>query len=130
MNTAKKFGIVNIGIPGNFRREELRDRLGLTGCEVSVNTLPASEEIPFVHKHKNNEEVYLVLSGNGFIFLDGDVWPLKQGDAVKVSPPVERCLKAGDNGPLTYICVQAGEGATPEVTKEDGLITRTKAVWK
>ncbi len=38
--------------------------LGLTGSEVSLNRLPAGKGIPFVHAHKKNEELYIVLRGN------------------------------------------------------------------
>ena len=34
---------------GEEPRTELHDRLGLTGCEVSVNRLPAGAAVPFVH---------------------------------------------------------------------------------
>lgn len=46
-------------------RTELHDALGLTGCEVSVNALPAGAAVPFVHRHVKNEEVYGVLEGRG-----------------------------------------------------------------
>jgi uncharacterized cupin superfamily protein len=39
--------------------------LGLTGCEVSLNRLPAGKGMPFVHTHKKNEELYIVLRGSG-----------------------------------------------------------------
>lgn len=42
-------------------RTELHDRLGLTGAEISVNTLPAGASVPFVHAHKANEEIYFIL---------------------------------------------------------------------
>jgi uncharacterized cupin superfamily protein len=129
MNTEKKFSFTSFGVPGSFRRTELREKLGLTGCEVSINTLPATKEIPFVHAHKKNEEVYLILSGKGMIFLDGVVHKLTAGDAVRIAPDVQRCLKADDQEALTYICIQAREGATPEVTLKDGFIIETKTVW-
>ena len=37
-------------------RIELHDILNLTGAEISVNTLPAGTNIPFIHSHKQNEE--------------------------------------------------------------------------
>ena len=40
-------------------RTELHDALGLTGAEVSFNCLPAGAGVPFVHSHKNNEEIDL-----------------------------------------------------------------------
>ena len=34
----------------------------LTGAEVSINTLPAGANVPFVHSHKNNEEIYGIIA--------------------------------------------------------------------
>ena len=42
---------------GNEGRVELHDTLSLTGAEISINDLPAGANVPFVHSHKNNEEV-------------------------------------------------------------------------
>ena len=39
-------------------RVELHDSLALTGAEVSINHLPAGAGVPFVHSHKQNEEIY------------------------------------------------------------------------
>ena len=52
-------------------RTELHDLLGLTGAEVSVNTIPAGGSVPFVHAHKANEEIYFILSGKGKVEIDG-----------------------------------------------------------
>ena len=49
-------------------RTELHNALNLTGAEVSLNNLPAGVSIPFVHAHTNNEELYIVLSGEGVFF--------------------------------------------------------------
>lgn len=40
---------------GNEDRVELHAALSLTGAAVSINTLPAGANVPFVHAHKNNE---------------------------------------------------------------------------
>ena len=53
-------------------RVELHDSLALTGAEVSINHLPAGAGVPFVHSHKQNEEIYGILSGKGFITIDGE----------------------------------------------------------
>ena len=42
-------------------RTELHDVLGLTGAEISINHLPAGVGVPFVHSHKKNEEIYIIL---------------------------------------------------------------------
>ena len=48
---------------GNEGRVELHETLSLTGAEISINTLPAGANVPFIHSHKTNEEVYGILSG-------------------------------------------------------------------
>ena len=50
-------------------RTELHDLLSLTGAEISCNNLPAGVSVPFVHAHKHNEEVYLVLEGEADCML-------------------------------------------------------------
>jgi len=43
----------------------LHDALELTSCEISLNCVPKGFKLPFNHKHKQNEEVYIVLKGKG-----------------------------------------------------------------
>ena len=43
---------------GNEGRIELHETLSLTGAEISINKLPAGASVPFIHSHKNNEEIY------------------------------------------------------------------------
>ena len=50
---------------GNDARIELHDKLNLTGAEVSINALPAGSNVPFVHSHKQNEEIYGIIEGAG-----------------------------------------------------------------
>lgn len=54
-------------------RTELHDKLALTGAEISINNLPAGTCVPFIHCHKNNEEIYVILSGKGKAVIDGEV---------------------------------------------------------
>jgi uncharacterized cupin superfamily protein len=102
--------------------------LGLTGCEVSLNYLPAGESVPFVHAHKQNEELYIITGGNGLFFVDGDEFAIEEGSLVRVAPAGERALKAGDQD-LYYICIQVREGSLVQATIEDGVVLETKASW-
>ena len=83
---------INIGSEG---RVELHDKLALTGAEISVNRLPAGAGVPFVHAHKNNEEIYGVLEGKGKAVLDGEEIALTAGDWLRVAPatPVLRVAR-------------------------------------
>ena len=90
MNSSKKNFTLNHA--SGDARTELHDELGLTGCEVSVNDLPAGAAVPFVHAHRQNEELYGILSGAGEIWLDGEVIALRAGDWLRVlSAPFGHC---------------------------------------
>lgn len=104
------------------------ESLGLTGCEISFNSLPAGQFIPFVHSHKLNEEVYIIIGGDGQFMVDGDEFAVKEGTVIRVSPKGERTVKAGDDG-ITYICIQSQENSLTQSTEKDGDILPTKASW-
>ena len=74
----------------NEPRIELHDNLALTGAEVSINSLPAGTSVPFVHFHKNNEEIYGVLTGSGKGIIDGDEMPLTAVVWLQVSRSAKR----------------------------------------
>lgn len=67
-------------------RVELHDKLGLTGAEISINSLPADASVTFVHAHRQNEEIYAVIEGSGKAVIDGDTVQLKAGDWVRIAP--------------------------------------------
>lgn len=104
-------------------RTELHKLLSLTGTEVSINNLPAGVSIPFVHAHKNNEELYIVLSGKGSFFVDGEEFLISEGDCLRVDPKGERCLKATDDSALRYLCIQSRAGSLQGYTMSDGIIS-------
>jgi uncharacterized cupin superfamily protein len=100
--------------------------LGLTGCEVSLNRLPAGKGMPFVHAHKKNEELYIVLGGTGTFFADGEEFPIQEGSLVRVAPKGERAFKAGSED-LYFICIQTEAGTLTQATLEDGIRLPTRA---
>lgn len=104
-------------------RTELHELLSLTGTEVSINNLPAGVSIPFVHAHTNNEEFYIVLSGKGSFFVDGEEFLISEGDCLRVDPKGERCLKAADDSALRYLCIQSRAGSLQGYTMSDGIIS-------
>lgn len=67
-------------------RVELHEALGLTGAEVSINTVPPNGGVPFAHVHTNNEELYIVLEGKGELWIDGETLPIQAGDSFRIDP--------------------------------------------
>ena len=84
-----------VNVPAGEARVELHDSLNLTGAEVSISNLPAGAGVPFVHSHKQNEEIYAVLSGRGTMVVDGEIVELQAGDWLRVAPAGERQFGCG-----------------------------------
>ena len=91
-------------------RVELHDSLALTGAEVSINHLPAGAGVPFVHSHKQNEEIYGILSGKGFITID------------RIAPDGKRQISAASDSPIGFICIQVKAGSLEGYTMTDGVV--------
>ena len=103
-------------------RTELHDKLSLTGAEISVNHLPAGASVPFVHAHKNNEEIYFVLEGKGKAVVDGEAVELAAGDWIRISPAGKRQFFAAEDSAISFICIQVKEHSLEAYTKEDAIV--------
>ena len=106
---------------GNEGRAELHETLSLTGAEVSINSLPTSASVPFVHSHKNNE-IYGVIAGKGTAIIDGDTVEITAGDWLKISPAAKRQFFAASDSSITYICIQVKENSLDGFTADDAII--------
>ena len=107
---------------GQDARTELHDQLGLTGAEISVNNLPAGAGVPFVHAHKQNEEIYVILSGKGQAVIDGETITLQQGDWVRIAPQAKRQFSAAADSAISYACIQVKAGSLEAYTAADAII--------
>ncbi len=103
-------------------RTELHDQLSLTGAEISVNHLPAGASVPFVHAHKNNEEIYGVLEGKGRAEIDGETVELSAGDWLSVAPAARRRFFAAEDTPIRFICIQVKANSLGDYTKDDAIV--------
>lgn len=103
-------------------RTELHDALSLTGAEISVNNLPAGAGVPFVHSHKQNEEIYAVLAGKGRAVIDGETVELAAGDWIRVAPAAKRQFSAAEDSAISWICIQVKENSLEGYTADDAVI--------
>lgn len=103
-------------------RTELHDELNLTGAEISVNVLPAGGSVPFVHSHKQNEEIYAVLEGSGSAVIDGERVDLKANDWLRIPPSAKRQFFAAENESFKYLCIQVKENSLEGYTMTDAVL--------
>ena len=129
MKTGKHFKVSSIGEIGKVGRVTLHEELGLTGSEVSINNLPAGVSVPFVHAHKQNEEVYLILKGKGQFYIDGEEFAVAEGDVLRLDPVAARCVKADGQSTLSYVCIQTGAKSLVQFTETDGVPVDAKPSW-
>jgi mannose-6-phosphate isomerase-like protein (cupin superfamily) len=109
----------------------LKELLGLTSAEISVNSLPMGKSIPFYHKHRLNEEIYIFLRGKGEFQVDGMVFPVHEGVMVRVDPEGERCLRnTSTELDLYWIVVQSRRGSYEGDTIQDGYGVQKRVSWQ
>lgn len=125
LEKGEKFSHVSVG---NLKAIEgkvfLKDALGATSCEISFGTLPTGVSVPFFHSHRNDEENYIVLSGEGKFQVNDEVFDITEGSVIRVATNADRNIKCTSATPLTYICIQAKEGSLEAYTQTDADITQ------
>lgn len=87
----------------------LREKVGLNGAEVSLNRMSAGAAMPFFHRHKQNEELYIFVGGSGEMVIDDQTFPVTEGTVVRVSPKGARYWRNNSSNDLYFICMQYRE---------------------
>jgi mannose-6-phosphate isomerase-like protein (cupin superfamily) len=95
-------------------REPLEaSRTGLTHFR-----LRPGKRSPFNHRHREAEEVYVILTGDGRVKLGDEIRPVGPLDAIRIAPEVPRAFEAGPNG-LEFIAFGAYNEADGEPVEDD-----------
>lgn len=104
------------GLEGHFGRSAMESR----DVGVSLWRYSPGFRSHGGHRHGEQEEAYLVISGSGEVLLDGEVFELRQWDLVRCSPEVVRAFAAGPDG-MEIVAVggprpEGGDGEQTEVS--------------
>jgi mannose-6-phosphate isomerase-like protein (cupin superfamily) len=103
------------GLEARFARKHLdSEHLG-----VSYFRYGPGFRAPYGHRHREQEEAYVVVSGSGRLRVDDDIVDLKRWDVVRVAPEVVRGFEGGPDG-LEVIAIGADrpEGGDGELVKD------------
>jgi quercetin dioxygenase-like cupin family protein len=92
----------------------LRRQLGVTAFGINQLVLQPGQR-GRIHRHAEQEEVYLVLGGTLTLLIEGEEQTLGRGELVRVAPPVRRQLV--NRGPDRLVLVALG-GAGEHVGRE------------
>jgi mannose-6-phosphate isomerase-like protein (cupin superfamily) len=74
---------------------------------------------PYGHRHREQEEAYVVVGGSGRIRLDDEIAELQRWDVIRVAPGVVRAFEGGPEG-LELIAIGADrpEGGDGEMVQD------------
>ncbi len=75
-----------------------RVALGAEQTGLSLQRIKPGAGSAFGHRHRTDEEVYVVVAGSGRVRLDDEVHELVPWSAVRVAPAVARTFEAGPDG--------------------------------
>jgi len=115
-----------INIPGKLF---LKEKLGLTSMEVSINKDVPGTGMNFYHRHKSNEEIYIFIAGKGEMMIDDDRFAIGEGSVVSVKPEAKRAWWNTGDQDLYYIVVQAPVNGFKGSSVEDGELIEGTVPW-
>ena len=84
----------------------LRSLLGSAGLEMSLNVVPPGKGMPFLHKHQQNDEIYVVVGGRGQFLVDGECLDVAEGSVLRLNPAAARAWRNNSDAPLYFLCLQ------------------------
>ncbi len=88
----------NFGLSPDLEMRMARDPLGMENAGVSYQRLAPNFRVPFGHKHKQQEEVYIVIGGSGRAKVEDEIVELSQWDAIRVHKDTMRGFEGGPDG--------------------------------
>ncbi len=108
------------------KKEFIAETLGFTGMQVSLNRAVPGQSSPYLHAHRQHEELYLFLAGTGEFQVDGEVLAVKPGTMIRVAPDGRRAWRNNSDSDLLFIVVQANVGT---LTGQDGIRLDGDPAW-
>jgi mannose-6-phosphate isomerase-like protein (cupin superfamily) len=129
MNKGANYSFIEKDNHGVASKDFLGKELDATGCEISLTVFTSGSGSGFVHSHKRNEELYIVVTGKGIFHIDGQEFPIGPGSIVRVAPSGKRAIRAAAGSDLIYYCIQVDAGSLKQATRDDGVKLEDKASW-
>jgi mannose-6-phosphate isomerase-like protein (cupin superfamily) len=93
-NQGENFGIN----PDELQLRMAKDPLECQNAGISLLRLGPSFRVPFGHKHKTQEEIYVLVKGSARMKIEDDVVDVQPMTAVRVDPGTMRGYEAGPDG--------------------------------
>jgi mannose-6-phosphate isomerase-like protein (cupin superfamily) len=107
----------------------LRGFLESAGLEMSLNAVPPGKAIPFLHRHRENDEVYVVVGGRGQFLVDGRCIDVQEGSVLRLGPSAARAWRNNSDAPLYFLCLQYRADSVIQGGTLDGAKVEGHPAW-
>ena len=97
----------NLGIAPDVEIRFLRNDLGCEDCGVSYARIAPNGKRPDGHRHKRQEEIYLLVSGSARIKVGDDIVDLEPWTAIRVPPETPRALRVVGDEDAIFVKIGA-----------------------
>lgn len=128
--TAIDFGKLDLVLESANGKIFLKDATKATGTEISISILPPKTDLPIFHSHKQNEETYIILKGEGKFQVDDQCFDISEGSVIRVAPAGLRGMTNTSEQQMIYIVIQSKENSIQQWTSQDGVIQDATPLWK
>jgi uncharacterized cupin superfamily protein len=112
--------LTRLDLDAGERFVSLRRQLGVTAFGINQMLLAPGQRSR-IHRHRRQEEVYLVLEGTLTLFVEGEEQTLERGELARVAPDVRRQLLNRGPGRLALVAL----GGAGEHDGRDGIAFRS-----
>jgi uncharacterized cupin superfamily protein len=86
------------GFSHRWEARVAREPLGAQRTGLTHFRLRPGRRSPFSHRHRDAEEIYVIIAGSGQVKLDDELIEVRPYDAIRLSPGVARAFEAGPDG--------------------------------
>jgi len=109
----------NFGLAPDLEARMARVPLELEHSGISYQCLAPNFRVPFAHRHKTQEEIYVVVNGSVRMKLEDEVIELRQWDAIRVPKETMRGFESGAEG-VEIIAIGAPNTGPGDAEVEQG----------
>ncbi|MGA2405884.1 MAG: cupin domain-containing protein [Bacteroidales bacterium] len=82
-----------------------------------------------LHSHKNHEEIYIFIKGNGQFQVDGNRFNIMEGSVIRIAPDGRRTWRNNSDKPLIFMVIQAKNDSLDKYFVEDSFRVREDIKW-
>jgi quercetin dioxygenase-like cupin family protein len=107
----------------------LGEALKSSACEISFQTLAPGQSAPILHKHKEHEEIYIIIKGEGQFQADGEIFNVSEGSIIRVAPDCNRAYRNNSVSPMIFACIQCQADSISSKFVEDGYLGDGELKW-